>query len=83
MKQICVNCNKVFYPTKNNYVGYPQASSGYWDHGEDRWINVESDTNAKVFHSRWCQDQFLNRHGTYLTRIFRDLKTNEREATND
>ena len=83
MKQICVNCNKVFYPTKNNYVGYPQFYSGYFNDNENRWISADCNIEIKVFHSRHCQDQFLSKHGDYLTRIFRDLKQNEREATND
>ena len=82
MKQICVNCDKVFYPTKNNYIGYPQSYSGYWDN-EHEWISVERDIGIKVFHSRYCQDEFLTKHGNYLSRIFRELKQNEREATND
>ena len=83
MKQTCVNCNKIFYPTKNNYIGYPQSYSGYWSNEDDRWISVERDIGIKVFHSRHCQDEFLTKHGNYLSRIFRELKQNEREATND
>ena len=83
MKQVCINCNKVFYPTKNNYVGYPQSYSGYFNNDENRWISLDTNIESKVFHSRHCQDQFLSKHGDYLSRIFRDLKQNEREETND
>ena len=43
MKQYCLNCNKVFYPTENNWIGYPQYWGGYWDNEEERYIsnNVE------------------------------------------
>ena len=84
MKQVCINCDKVFYPTDNNYLGYPQSYSGYWNNGENRWVSTHSiSIENKVFHSRNCQDEFLSKHGDYLSRIFRDLKQNEREATND
>ena len=83
MKQTCVNCDKVFYPTDNNYIGYPQCYSGYWNDEENRWIPTHKKTENKVFHSRHCQDEFLTKHGDYLSRIFRELKQNEREATND
>ena len=83
MKQTCVNCDKVFYPTDNNYIGYPQSYRGYWNYEDDRWISIDSNIENKVFHSRHCQDEFLSKHGDYLSRIFRDLKQNEREETND
>ena len=81
MKQVCINCDKVFYPTDNNYLGYPQSYRGAWK--GNRWISIDSNIENKVFHSRNCQDEFLSKHGDYLSRIFRDLKQNEREATND
>ena len=53
MKQICVNCDKVFYPTKNNYVGYPQSYSGYFNNDENRWISLDTKHSIrKILHRR-------------------------------
>ena len=82
MKQYCLNCNKVFYPTENNWIGYPQYWGGYWDNEEERYIsnNVEIPLENKVFHSRSCMDSFLTKNANVLTPIFKQIK--EREGNN-
>ena len=83
MKQFCLTCDKVFYPTEKNWRSYPQYRGGYWDNEQQRYIphNVEIPLENKVFHSRGCMDQFLTIHTNYLTSIFKQLK--EREVSND
>ena len=68
MKQKCMNCGLVFYPTKNNYVGYPY----YWHREKD----MDSSPD-RVFHSRWCMDQFLSKHRDIITPIFKQIKESE------
>ena len=55
-----------FYPTKNNYVGYP-------------YIGIEKNTDSSPddFHSRWCMDQFLSKHRDIITPIFKQIKESE------
>ena len=68
MNQKCLNCGLIFYPTKNNYVGYPY----YW--------HREKDTDSspdRVFHSRWCMDQFLSKHRDIIIPIFKQIKESE------
>ena len=82
MKQFCLNCDKVFYPTRNNGLGYPYYWGGYWANEQQRYVH---DTPVitienKVFHSRSCQDEYLAKHINYLTPIFKQLK--EREGNN-
>ena len=68
MKQICINCYKTFYPTENNWIGYPQA----WPYNQEPHI--------KIFHSRSCMDNFLTKNANVLTPIFKQIK--EREGNN-
>ena len=70
MKQVCINCDKTFYPTVNNWIGYPQA-----------WPNREQELPTKVFHSRGCMDSFLTKNANILSPIYKQIK--EREARND
>ena len=68
MKQKCLNCGLIFYPTKNNYVGYPY----YWDREKDM-----DSPPYRVFHSRWCMDQFLSKHRDIITPILKQIKESE------
>ena len=68
MKQKCMNCGLVFYPTKNNYVGYPYI----WHRDKD----IDS-SPARTFHSRYCMDQFLSKHSDILIPIFKQIKESE------
>ena len=68
MKQYCITCDKVFYPTKNNYIGYPQA----WPYNQE--------PHTKIFHSRSCMDSFLTKNANVLTPIYKQIK--EREGNN-
>ena len=82
MKQFCLRCDKVFYPTEKNLHGYPQYWGGYWDNEQQRYIphNVEIPLENKVFHSRSCMDNFLTKNANVLTPIFKQIK--EREGNN-
>ena len=79
MKQFCLTCDKVFYPTDNNYIGYP-FKNGHWDHELSRYIFSETDTLSRVFHSRGCMEKFLCEHTEILTPIYKQIK--EREGNN-
>jgi len=69
MKQKCIECGLVFYPTKNNYVGYP-----YFYYKERERMDSSP---YRVFHSRWCMDQFLSKHSDILIPIFKQIKESE------
>ena len=79
MKQFCLTCDKVFYPTDNNYIGYPYRN-GHWSEEEQRYVFAENQTYNRVFHSRGCMEEFLCEHTDILTPIYKQLK--EREANN-
>ena len=67
MKQKCVNCDKVFYPTKDNYVGYPWI-----------WHRQRADCeHDRVFCTRSCMDQFLSKHSDIIIPIFKQIKESE------
>ena len=68
MKRKCITCDKVYYPTKNNYVGYPY----YWHREKD----MDSSPD-RVFHSRWCMDQFLSKPRDIIIPIFKQIKESE------
>jgi Zn-finger protein len=65
MKQSCIQCGKIFYPTNKNFLGYPQGS--YFEHKQE----------YKVFHSRSCMDRFLVKHEDVLIPIFKQIKESE------
>jgi len=79
MKQYCLTCDKVFYPTNNNYIGYP-FKNGYWSAEEQRYIFSETNVRSRVFHSRSCMESFLCEHTDILTPIYKQIK--EREGNN-
>jgi len=79
MKQFCLTCDKVFYPTDNNFIGYP-FKNGHWDHELSRYIFSETNVSSRVFQSRCCMEDFLCEHTDILTPIYKQLK--EREANN-
>ena len=79
MKQFCLTCDKVFYPTDNNFIGYP-FKNGHWDHELSRYIFSETNVSSRVFHSRSCMDNFITKNANVLTPIYKQLK--EREANN-
>ena len=79
MKQFCLTCDKVFYPTDNNYIGYPYRN-GHWSEEEQRYVFAENPTYNRVFHARGCMEEFLCKHTDILTPIYKQLK--EREADN-
>ena len=79
MKKYCLTCDKVFYPTDNNYIGYP-SSTGCWNEEEERWTWTENPTHDRVFHSRGCMESFLCKHTDILTPIYKQIK--EREGNN-
>ena len=68
MKQKCMNCGLVFYPTKDNYVGYPYS----WHRQKDM-----DSSPYRVFHSRWCMDEFLAKHSDIIIPIFKQIKESE------
>lgn len=73
MKQKCRNCNKIFYPTENNYIGYPYAYRS----------NEEKPEETRLFHSRGCWENFVNKNITSFTRLTNDIYNNEeRKLTN-
>ena len=80
MKKFCLECNKVFYPTENNYIGYP-FKIGDWDKVLGRYIFSETPVTNRVFHSRLCMDRFISERADILTPIFNEIK--ERENNHD
>jgi len=80
MKKFCLECNKVFYPTENNYIGYP-FKGGYWDAELGRYNFSESPPTSRIFHSRHCMDSFISQRADILTPIFKQIK--ERENNHD
>ena len=74
MKRKCITCDKVYYPTKNNYVGYP-----YFWHIE-RAISIDR-SHDRVFCTRNCMDNFLAKHSDSIIPIFNEIK--ERENNHD
>ena len=79
MKQICLNCDKTFYPTENNRNGYPY-DSGSWSSEEQRYIRGDNHLTQRGFHSRGGMEEFLSKHTDVLTPIYKQLK--EREGNN-
>ena len=79
MKQYCLTCDKVFYPTDNNYIGYPYKN-GHWSAEEQRYIWADNPTYNRVFHSRGCMESFMCKHTDILTPIYKQIK--EREGNN-
>ena len=79
MKQFCLTCDKVFYPTDNNYIGYPY-SYGQWSAEQNRFVWASNPTHNRVFHSRSCMESFLCKHTDILTPIYKQIK--EREGNN-
>ena len=84
MKQICLNCDKTFYPTENNWIGYPYAS-GSWSSEEQRYIHINNHLTQRVFHSRGCMEEFLCKYTDVLTPIYnarsREDQTERAQAT--
>ena len=78
MKKFCLECNKVFYPTENNYIGYP-FKGGYWDPERGGYNFSESPPSNRVFHSRKCMDEFISEHADILTPIFNQIKEREND----
>ena len=76
MKQICLNCDKTFYPTENNYIGYPFDSDS-WSYEEQRYIRGDNHLTQRVFHSRGCMEEFLSKHTDVLTPIYKQIKVRE------
>ena len=70
MKRKCITCDKVYYPTKNNYVGYP-----YFWHIE-RAISIDR-SHDRVFCTRNCMDNFLAKHSDIIIPIFKQIKESE------
>ena len=70
MKQKCMNCGLVFYPTKNNYVGYPY----YWHREKDMYSSPD---RVLVFCTRNCMDNFLAKHSDIIIPIFKQIKESE------
>ena len=79
MKQYCLTCDKVFYPTDDNYIGYPYRN-GHWSEEEQRYIVAKNTLYNRVFHSRGCMEEFLCKHTDILTPIYKQIK--EREGNN-
>ena len=79
MKQYCLTCDKVFYPTDNNYIGYP-FKNGYWSAEEQRYIVAKNTLYNRVFHSRGCMEEFMCKHTDILSPIYKQIK--EREGNN-
>ena len=79
MKQYCLTCDKVFYPTDDNYIGYP-FRNGHWSEEEQRYIVAKNTLYNRVFHSRGCMEEFMCKHTDILTPIYKQIK--EREGNN-
>ena len=79
MKQFCITCDKVFYPTDDNYIGYP-FRNGHWSEEEQRYVHATNPTHNRIFHSRGCMEEFLCEHTEILTPIYKQIK--EREGNN-
>ena len=79
MKVFCLNCDKKFYPTENNWIGYPY-NSGHWNAEEERYIHGDNHLTQRVFHSRGCMEDYLVKHASVLTPIYKQIK--EREGNN-
>ena len=65
MKQKCIQCDKVYYPTNNNFVGYPQT-----------W-GVALDCNNRIFCTRGCMEYFIKNHEDIIIPIFKQIKESE------
>ena len=79
MKQFCLTCDKVFYPTDDNYIGYPYRN-GHWSEEEQRYIVAKNTLYNRVFHSRGCMEEFMCKHTDILTPNYKQIK--EREGNN-
>ena len=79
MKVFCLNCDKKFYPTENNWIGYPY-DNGHWNVEEDRYVHGDNHLTQRVFHSRGCMEDYLVKHASVLTPIYKQIK--EREGNN-
>ena len=69
MKQKCTNCDKVFYPTKNNYVGYPWI-----------WHSHRSDidwSHSRIFCTNSCMGEFISKHNDIILQFFKQIKESE------
>jgi len=74
MKQFCLVCDEVFYPTNKNYIGYPYL----WK--RERGIKIDC-SHDRVFCTKNCMDIFLATHSDFLIPIFKQIK--ERENNHD
>ena len=70
MKQKCTNCDKVFYPTKNNYVGYPWI----WHSHRDQSIDW---SHNRIFCTNTCMGYFFSKHSDIIIPIFKQIKESE------
>ena len=60
MKMHCKNCGIKFYPSENNYVGYPYGG----------WRN-KGQAHTRVFHSRGCWENWHKDHRDDIERVIR------------
>ena len=72
MKMHCKNCGIKFYPSENNYVGYPYT-----------WHN-RAPAHTRVFHSRGCWEEWTAKNITAYTLWLQGMGNNDTiNATNN
>ena len=62
MKMHCKNCGVKFYPSDNNYVGYPYGG----------WRN-KGQAHTRVFHSRGCWEDWTSKNQEAYTNWLRQF----------
>lgn len=72
MKMYCKNCGTKFYPSDKNCVGYPYT----WD--------PQSPAHTRVFHSRYCWEDWTGKNITAYTLWLQGMGNNDTtNATNN
>jgi len=72
MKMHCKNCGTKFYPSDNNYVGYPYA------------CHTKAPAHTRVFHSRYCWEVWTANNITAYSLWLQGMGNNDTtNATNN
>lgn len=81
MKKKCTHCNKTYYPSENNSVGYPRYFEGNWydENGViDNWssdkklewkYNKTIKPENRFFCTKSCLEKFFYEHQIYLNEV--------------
>jgi len=85
MKKKCTHCNKTYYPSERNSVGYPNYFEGNWynENGViDMWSSNKKleykytktiEPENRFFCTKFCLEQFFCEHQIYLSDVLQTI----------